>query len=238
MPKYRTTRDNVLIDSMLYDKGAEREIAGWPPRGPILSGALVPADDAARRITQYFAKKWMDPWLPKAPHRDGGKFFLPATAAAKSWRHEFPAAVAPEDERPGMPRYRVANENRFGRQHYAAGAEFAFLGWPEAAFGLSPLNEPACALADYFETNREHPDLPASPWNLFDDSLYLPSLEPLRPGPWAPRLPGGEPHGFKPPNSVAHGDASIERRVAKSWKGDAPARTFARPRSEPGEQVA
>ena len=137
---------------------------------------------------------------------------IPADESARSAdRHRFPAAVLDDGIEPeSFPatrstrrartttcrRYVSAGQlNTIRRRHVRrrhvrsprclAGSRVAFLGWPHFGMGSSRRMKRPSASSEYFETWGGHPRLPPSPWNLFDDALYLPKLPSVR-------LPSGE----------------------------------------------
>jgi hypothetical protein len=72
------------------------------------------------------------------------------------------------------PRYRAQD-----------GGEFISFEWPRR--GADPINRPAELVFAYFEANKNHPQLPPTPWHTPSENLYLPELPPFTPrirAPW------------------------------------------------------
>jgi hypothetical protein len=169
MPKYRVLEDYTpIVPPNLYMRGAVVEFPGWPRW---THGAVEPADDDARAIFNYFRVQNVNPFLPAKPTDKHGRIYLPAIFPDPR-STELLGVASPTDE---MPRYTVIAEVIIGCTRHAAGDEVVYLGWPNSI--LRPANDVARLIAEYHEANHAHPDLPTCPYNLFDNSPYLPELD-------------------------------------------------------------
>ena len=137
MPRYRITDDNTPVLGVLRIKGAVMDFDGWPVRG------MEPVDDEAHRIHRYWEKNRLSGALPLTPRDElTGKFFLPQILPNIAGS-ELYGEARPDQQKPGMPRYRFRHVKVFGDayspQTFAAGQEIVFLGWPVPS--LEPLND-------------------------------------------------------------------------------------------------
>lgn len=177
-PRYKVVRPTV-INRILSTAGREVDLLTWPTA--VITGELEPVNEPAERIAGYLRRNSRDPWLPPSPYNPvTGTIFLPASTQPGNWHRSFPPAVAEGDAKPDMPHYEVRQiDARFGSRNVEQGTQIAFLGWNEPIFFLQPINEAAERVAAYYAEHRNHPQLPRAPWNLFDDSLFLPELPAL-----------------------------------------------------------
>ena len=220
MPTYRIKNDAV-IGGALYLKGAiVKNHNGWPNQN------LEPLDDAASTITEYFRTYGNEPFLPDTPYdARSGQIYLPGQLPNVRGR-SFPPAIEPDDAPARMPRYRMRSSNgaEFGSKRIGYGTVFAYAGWPELTMSIAPANEEARAVLAYFEANHSRPYFPLSPFNLFDNTLWLPQLpEPEVDDPRPAYVTAPSPKGFTPPPWTTTSKIPTpiyNKRRASKYQGD------------------
>ena len=164
-------REFVTFNCMPARVGRVVDFFGWPE-----IRTMKAVNEPARRIYEFAKIHQFNNARPLTPQDAiGGAIYLPVLVGGY---REGQAVTT------GMPRYIAPNHNFELRGRFVPmGQEFAWVAWP--AFGLESANEAAARVVDYLEANREHPRLPLSPWNDYDNSLWLPDLPEIRRGPGA-----------------------------------------------------
>ena len=166
-PKYRT-RVPCHVNCVMWDAGAVVGLQGWP-KGD-LANKLEPVNEAAKRIVAWFHRNAGDAFMPQSPwDSEHGRYYLPATSKDTRGGRVHPV----KNPLSSMPHYRA----RIASDGIWLPDEFAFLGWPQLGMALTPANEPAERVVAYFEMNAGNPAMLASPWNQYDDELFLPMLK-------------------------------------------------------------
>ena len=175
-PRYKTLKDGV-INGALHFAGTEvKNFYGWPREGE-----LEPLNIAASAIFNYFSRNRTQAFLPKSPwDAAAGRFYLPGMLHHIRGRR-FPPAVSASEAPASAPRYRMLSYDgeEFAGKRIAYKEIFSFFGWPEFGMRAEPVNHAAKAVVKYYEANQGHPALPPSPFNQFDDALWLPQLPEL-----------------------------------------------------------
>jgi hypothetical protein len=172
----------VQVGALLWYGGSEIEFGAWPKGA--LAAKLEPLNEPARKILKYWASQPQPELLPLLPFDASGRLYLPATIH-KQQRGRTLWGVAQEITAV-TPIYRVrAHEVEVGppRRTMWQGDQVAYLGWPTS--DLEPASVSAERVCAYFAKHGAQRELPLSPVNAFDGSLYLPPL----PEPTAPRAP-------------------------------------------------
>ena len=204
-PRYRVTAEHAIINSVIYPRDSEFGWSGWPRE---FADRVEPINDAASRIFDYWRRHASDPHAPRSPFDSRlGLIFLPALTHCDprgEWNPPLPAKPTA-----GMPTYTTSNPANFGKRAVPPGEVFAFLGWAEPRFGLTPQNEAAHRVVSYFEANAGKPYFPPSCWNDFTDALHLPDLPEPTPMPNAPRLSAFTPGAEAPQPQI--GNRTFER---------------------------
>ena len=150
--------------------GTVVEFLGWPD---LLH--MEPTNEPARRIYKFQKAHQFDSAKPPVPHDPiGGAIYLPVLV--DGYREG-------KNATPEMPRYIARNRNVDLRSRVIpVGMEFAWVSWPIFGIEASQRTSGTCRRISRC-ANREHPRLPISPWNDFDDTLWLPDLPERKKGP-------------------------------------------------------
>jgi hypothetical protein len=184
VPRYKTVHPDTFVNSVQHRAGVEIKHTGWPGgKGISVAGApaephLTPVNEAAQKIFDYHAKRRHQLGFPDSPiDHQTGRVYLPATFHAGPRGRQFPSITPPPNASAAMPRYEFRGyDTLFGHSTVTRGDVVVFLAWPHIEFMLTPVNATATAIASYYDENCDHPRLPSSPWNLYDDAPYLPLL--------------------------------------------------------------
>ena len=177
-PRYRTTA-TVFVNGTQWGAGGEFSFRGWPKADM----HLQPINEAAKKISDYYDRRKYEPSLPPSPvDARTGKIFLPGMLPYLRSRN-FPPAMSAIDAPAGMPIYVALWDAEFGGKLIKQGEKFGFGGWPELAMNIKPANAAAKRVMAFLEKYdpEKCPNLPVSPYNFFDGSLWLP--EPPEPVP-------------------------------------------------------
>jgi hypothetical protein len=217
-PRYRNASDAPLVvGSVLFGPGAKFESLEWPT-----NSELEPVNDSAWRVMTYYTRRRHQPHFPEHPTVNG-RVYLPAVMhPVGDFDFNLPGQPDGFDIFDTAPVYKCGAGFRVGRQHFAIDEQCCYLGWPR--FGLEPVNEAATLVRAYFMLHVKHPDLPPCPWNLYDDSTWLPVLRSLEERkaelPPMAGLPSFTPQAWpgnainRPPPSPMHG------RLKPPWRRD------------------
>jgi len=167
-PLFRCIVPMTSVGGMPYRKDdlSDRWGSFWPD-----PAAWSPENESARRLAMYYSRYGQSRFRPQYPASWDGverRCYLPVVPLDRFHKDgvlvDVPAPVrADEVEGPSVPRY-VAP----GRP------EFVFLSWPKS--GWKAANASGAAVVSYMIANRDHPDFPPSPFNLFDLNVWLPKL--------------------------------------------------------------
>jgi hypothetical protein len=160
MPQYRLAAQpgqaHVVYLGMVDRPGRVVEWVGWP------TPWMEPVDEAAKRIADYVQRNGS--FKPHSPiDQASGTYYLPAGGLRDG-----------DGILPAMPIYRSASPFEWQGRSIAAGVPLCWLSWP--TWVLDPVNEAAHRVRAYWERHHRDTRLPRSPWNEFDDSLWLPEL--------------------------------------------------------------
>jgi hypothetical protein len=164
-PKYKVLKF-VAFSGIPYKEGAE--LVGhtlWP-----LPHELEPLNEGARRCADFWAKYHGCRNFPDRPYdwRLMGQFYLPGSLGWQG-RGTLPDFIAIENAPEGAPMYKASARND----------RFVFFGWPDQYWRAA--SSSAERVVAYLAENVNHPILPLSPWNCFDNSLWLPELPEQKP---------------------------------------------------------
>jgi hypothetical protein len=193
-PRYRLRADDA-VNGLGERAGYEFDFTGWP------KPTFEPLNEPARRIAAYATKHQFDPYKPDVPLARGS-YYLPyftTIEAVRESEHVIPNGNGgftlfrgqgyrplPTTDLPGMPKYRLRAQARFGNAIKEAGEVVAYLSWPLGS-SLDPVNDEARQVVAYLREWIDHPKLPPCPWNDFTDSIDLPDPSGLpMPVPFAP----------------------------------------------------
>jgi hypothetical protein len=177
-PRYRITAAWLAVNGIPTPKGKEFESNGWPQNG---GAGVEPVNETARRV---LAHQRAHNSLPASPYdSEYGRTLL---MAAQGFDASAPrlVAVAPDDELPNMPAYRVVavpmsglgGGSRWSGREVRKDDTICYLHWPFPGTLLEPANKIAKQVADYLAANATHPKILGAPWDFFSRSVFLPEL--------------------------------------------------------------
>lgn len=183
----------MVMSGLLHKHGDVVAIHGWPIDG------VDPENEAGRRVHAYWARHQNN---SEIVHRYSapvdplvGGIFLPSivtlstreTDPEKFISDRISDVPRPPVSYPGMPIYELRRRAFHGGKIVEEGAKVEWLGWP-ADHLMTPANQPAELVANYFSANRENPKLRLAPWCEYRRAVILPALpQNLRPGTVATR---------------------------------------------------
>jgi len=150
---YRCNADTVVNGTLRY-AGSEVEFLGWPE--PHIQ--LEPLNDDARAIVAYLGRNPVRDRY-RMPYRDG-VLDLSEPELMPLWK-------ARASKR-GLELVRCMGDVRFASQ------SFRSPDWPDEL--AIPISQEAKRVVEYYARNRNHPDLPAKPWDAAKSALNLPDL--------------------------------------------------------------
>ena len=168
------TKVACYVNCNLYPPDSAVRVLAWPN-----TTELEPLNESARKIVAYYQRRRLDPFLPSTPFdRGSGRIYLPAMLTLAcvdepSWPHLPPQ---PDPVLPSMPLYKVTGHKvMVGRDHVERGATVVYLGWPRLF--MEPANEVAQRIVEWVASAKGRINLPPSPWNDFDNELWLPNFD-------------------------------------------------------------
>lgn len=138
------------------------------------SGA-TPLNERARRIRAYYPPK-----RDKFYDRKAGRFLLLAAMPGPSPQSY--EAIDPADAPANAPLW--IDDGLYGYAAGLRGDRFVVLHWVMPHHSLTPMNDTAVAIENYYLENHHHEQLPSGPWDFLRSEAYLPKLPPR-----APRTP-------------------------------------------------
>jgi hypothetical protein len=166
-PKYKVLKF-VAFGGIPYKKDAviERHVL-WP-----MPHELEPLNEGAQRIADFWAKHHGCRNFPDRPYdwRLTHRYYLPGDLGWQG-RGTLPPFIAIEDAPEGAPMYKASARND----------QFVFFGWPDQYWQAASSSAEKIVRYLAEAENATNPMLPLSPWNCFDNSLWLPELPEQKP---------------------------------------------------------
>jgi hypothetical protein len=156
-----------MIAGRTYQRNEEFDWSDWPA---CKSGAVVPINEAAKRIVHQYKKPDHSP--ASTWNSDHSRHFVPHYLPSDFMHGRKPPL--PDTEFPSMPKFRAVWPGYYGGREVTEGEIIAWCGWPNQE--LEPVNDAAREVVEYFDRYRDHPKLLPSPFCDLTCEVFLPEL--------------------------------------------------------------